>query len=140
MITKYSIEDLLPHAAPAILLDQVVGYGEKFAEAQINIRSELPFFIPGKGIPAHVGLEYMAQCCGVYAGLYGKEQNEPVRLGFLLGTRNFLSTMDWFAEGTTLTIRAQEDFNHDGIGRFACAIHFNDVSIATADLTVYQPQ
>lgn len=140
MITSYAIEDLLPHTAPAILLDKAVGYGEKFAEAEITIRPDLPFYKTGKGIPAHVGLEYMAQCCGVYAGLYGKEQNAPVKMGFLLGTRNFSSTKNWFTEGSVLTIRAEEDFNHDGMGRFSCSIHCNNETVATADLTVYQPQ
>ncbi len=137
---SYNIEELLPHAHPAILVDYVLEWLPQEVKTLVTIRPGIPFFVTGKGIPSHVGIEYMAQTCGVYSGILAQQQHLPVRMGFLLGTRNFLANMPWFPPGSTLTIRAKELFNHEMMGSFACTIELNGANIATAELSVYQPE
>ena len=135
----YDIIDLLPHRPPAVLLDRVISWDDAGIETEVQIRPGIPYFVEGQGVPAHVGLEYMAQCCGAYSGLLSKENNLPIQLGFLLGTRNFHSTTAWFSPGVTLVIRAREVFSHDRMGYFSCRILWDGNEIASAELNVYQP-
>lgn len=135
----YKVEDLLPHAHPAILIDSVVNWLPQEVTASVTITPNSPFFVNGKGVPAHVGIEYMAQTCGVYSGILSKKNGVPIRMGFLLGTRNFQATVPWFSLGSTLIIQAKELFNHEMMGSFSCKIQLNGDNVATAELSVYQP-
>lgn len=133
------IADLLPHASPMILLDEVLSWEEGKITTTVTISKNSKFFIAGSGVPAHVGLEYMAQTCGAYAGLSGLKNGLPVRMGFLLGTRNFSANIEWFREGDRLLISAQEVLRQEQMGVFDCNITLNGEEVAYAKLTVYQP-
>ena len=138
----YSIELLLPHARPMILLDEVVGRDGLSMTTALTVRPSLPFFRPGRGIPTHIGLEWMAQTCGAYIGARSRDDGRPVRLGFLLGTREYKSSVRWFVVGERVLVTATEQFGDGQIGSFNCSIRraSDDVRIANAVLTVYQPE
>ena len=65
----YSPEELLPHAPPMVLLDRVLEWDDESILAELTIGPSTPFLDVGRGVPAHVGLEWMAQTCGLFAGL-----------------------------------------------------------------------
>jgi len=134
-----SVAELLPHGPPMVLLDEVLGWDQGVVSTALTIRPGIPFFVHGKGIPAHVGLEYMAQACGVYAGIEGLNHGRPVRLGFLLGTRNYRASVDWFPLGRRLVIDAKEIFRQDLMGAFDCRISDAGGECASAQLNLYQP-
>lgn len=134
----YPIAELLPHAPPAILLDRVTGWEPSRLEALLVIRRNGSFFTPGRGVPSHVGIEYMAQACGAYAGIEAKTAGLPVRIGFLLGTRGYVSSLRWFAAGSTLTVSVVEVLREGGMAVFDCAIAQDGSQVATARLTLYQ--
>jgi predicted hotdog family 3-hydroxylacyl-ACP dehydratase len=123
-----------------VLLDSVLGWDEGFVSCALTIRDTSPFFAEERGVPSHVGLEYMAQCCGAYAGLMGLNAGEPVRLGFLLGTRNFSATVDYFIPGNKLTITAREILREDPMAVFDCRIILDNNEIASAQLNLYRPE
>jgi predicted hotdog family 3-hydroxylacyl-ACP dehydratase len=133
------IADLLPHGPPMILLDDVVGRTEDGLTAAVTIRSDSQFAVPGAGVPAHVGIEYMAQACGAFAGLEAVLAKQPVRLGFLLGTRRFQAFVPWLREGWLLTVTVTTVFREDQMAVFDCCIRHETTEIATAQITVYQP-
>jgi predicted hotdog family 3-hydroxylacyl-ACP dehydratase len=135
----HPIADLLPHAPPMVLLDAVRGWDKDRLEAEVTIRRDGLFFRPGLGVPAHVGIEYMAQACGAFAGLEARKTGDDVRIGFLLGTRRYRATVDWFAEGMRLTVRIVEIFRDGSMGVFDCAILGNGREQATAQINLYQP-
>jgi predicted hotdog family 3-hydroxylacyl-ACP dehydratase len=137
----YKVEQILPHAGQAILIDNVLSCDEANIAVTISIQPESAFYQTGKGVPAHVGLEYMAQACGAYAGTKALEIGQPVRVGFLLGTRDYKSTQPWYIAGTNLTVTAEQLFQTDeGMGSFFCRILQNDIEIASAHLNVFQPK
>lgn len=136
----YPVSRLLPHAPPMILLDAVAGWRPGTLDAHVTIGPRSRFFQPGRGMPAHVAIEYMAQACGAYAGLEAIEAGEPVRMGFLLGTRNFESRVTWFDVGTTLTITVVEVLRQTPMAIFDCSVRLEADTVATARLTVYQPE
>jgi len=139
--SSYRPADLLPHAPPMVLLDRLLDWSDDSVSAALTIGPETPFLDPGRGVPAHVGLEWMAQTCGLFAGLGAKAKNEPVRLGFLLGTRRYKALRPVFTEGETLTVCARLVLREGGMAVFACGILDAEGSeVATAQLTLYQPE
>lgn len=134
------VAELLPHAPPMVLLDAVLGWEPGAATAAVTIRPGIPFFEDGRGVPAHVGIEYMAQTCGAYAGLEGLRLGQPVRLGFLLGTRRYRARLDWFRPGERLEIGVAEVFRDHSMGVFDCRILCGGREVAAAQLNVYQPE
>jgi len=137
---SYAVSDLLPHAPPMVLLDEVVCWERgNEVSASITIHAQSPFFLDNNGVPSYVGLEYMAQTCGIYAGLEALAHNRPVRLGFLLGTRNFHASLRWFERGEKLFITARKVLHEDTMGVFDCRIRNAEAEIVSAQLNLYQP-
>ena len=135
----YPIADLLPHAAPMVLLDDVVSWNDTELTATLTITPQTRFLEPGEGVPAHIGIEWMAQACGAFAGLQAKVSGLPVRLGFLLSTRDFIADREWFAMGDVLMVSVRQVFHEAGMAVFDCRIDGNNLPRATARLTVFQP-
>jgi predicted hotdog family 3-hydroxylacyl-ACP dehydratase len=135
----HPIAALLPHAHPMILLDRVCGWEEGAIEAELAIRPDSPFFEQGKGIAAHIAIEWMAQSCGAYVGLEALLEAKPVRVGFLLGTRNFTAERDWFRAGEVVSVRAELVFRDGETGVFDCTVRCRDTVEAKAQLTLHQP-
>ena len=123
-----------------VLLDEVLDYAPERLKAGLTVRADSRFFVPGHGVPAHVGIEYMAQACGAYAGLEALALGQPVRLGFLLGTRSFQASAPWFTEGAQLVVTAAPIFREGQMAVFDCEIHDTAGNRATARLTVFQPE
>ena len=136
----YPIEALLPHARPMILLDCVLAFDPTFLEAELTVRPDMPFFEQGRGVGAHIALEWMAQACAAYVGLEALLANERVRVGFLLGTRNFAAKVDRFAAGETLRVSAALVFRDGETGVFDCAVRHDALEVVRAQLTLHQPR
>jgi len=134
----YCISDLLPHEPPMVLLDHIEDCGSDYVTTKIVIEKTSPFFVKNCGVRSYVGIEYMAQTCGVFAGLQSKEHDNPISLGFLLGTRNFNVKKPWFKLGESLYIHVKEIFRQEQMGVFDCCIKDGKVSVATAQLNLYQ--
>ncbi|MDY0873336.1 ApeP family dehydratase [Dongia rigui] len=134
----YPVTDLLPHSGRMVLLDRVSGFTDAAIEADLRVRSDNIFFERGQGVAAHIAIEWMAQACGAFVGLEARRQNLPVRIGFLLGTRNFSATRAWFREGEQLVVRAELVFRDGETGVFDCTLRGADV-LARAQLTLHQP-
>jgi predicted hotdog family 3-hydroxylacyl-ACP dehydratase len=91
-----------------------------------------------KTVPAWVGIEYMAQAIAAYAGVMSKRAGDPVKLGFLLGTKRYNSNVAEFRAGSTLTVHVEKTIQDDNLGAFECNIQGCGVEV-TANLNVYQP-
>jgi predicted hotdog family 3-hydroxylacyl-ACP dehydratase len=133
------IRSLLPHAGPMVLLDRVISVDDDSLLAEVRIRSD-SLFCDGGGVGAWVGIEYMAQAIGAWAGYTARLRGEPVKLGFLLGTRRYECRRPIFLLGSVLRVHVQRLFqNENGLGSFECAIDNEEGRVATATVTVFQP-
>lgn len=135
----YPIGELLPHEAPMILLDEVIEYSGTSLRARVTI-TESSMFLDQDGVPAYIGLEYMAQACGAHAGLMARDAGAPVRIGFLLGTRRYMVLIPRFRLGDQLTVSVEMTYSDSEMGSFACRIDANDKLAAEAQLNVIQPR
>ena len=136
----WPVADLLPHKAPMILLDGVLDSDDHCLWAFVSVHAGTPFFRPTIGVPAHVGIEWMAQACGAFAGVRAKAAGTAVKLGFLLGTRRYTAVTPWFTEGERATIIVTQTFEEDGMASFDCRIEINGAERANARLVVFQPE
>jgi len=133
------IRSLIPHAGPMVLLDRVISVGEDSLCAEVSIRSNTLFCGPD-GVGAWVGIEYMAQAIAAWAGYTAQLRGEPVKLGFLLGTRRYESSRPIFVLGSVLRVHVQRLFqNENGLGSFECFIDNEEGRVASATVTVFQP-
>lgn len=138
MTERYQIADLVPHSGSMSLLTRVTAYGEQWLEAEVDIHSD-SMFVEEKGVPAWIGVEYLAQAIAAYAGLQQRQQSKTPKLGFLLGTRRYQCNTDWFATGQTLSIRVECEMQaENGLHVFNCQLTGEQV-LASANLNVYQP-
>jgi predicted hotdog family 3-hydroxylacyl-ACP dehydratase len=138
-MTVPDIRSLLPHSGPMVLLDRVITADEESLCAEVRIRQNSLFCHAG-GVGAWVGLEYMAQAIGAYAGYTAKLRGEPIRVGFLLGTRRYQCSRPVFAVGSLLKIYVKQIFQgENGLASFECHIDDESGQLATASVTVYQP-
>ncbi|CAA7626545.1 3-hydroxylacyl-ACP dehydratase [Magnetospirillum sp. UT-4] len=135
----WSVAELLPHVPPMLLLERVLDYDAEAVTALADTGPDNPF-MTARGLPAHVGIELMAQACGAWVGAAALEAGEPVRLGYLLGTRRYLAETEWFPPGEALEIAVRVVFRDQGMGVFDCSLTAGGQVLATAQLTLYQPE
>jgi predicted hotdog family 3-hydroxylacyl-ACP dehydratase len=123
-----------------ILLDEVTDIGEGTLSAALTVRPGRPFFEAGRGMGAHVAIEWMAQACAAYIGVSALQVGQPIRMGLLLGTRNFQSTVAWFREGECLNVTVTVVLLDSQLGSFDCIVTCAGSSseLAKARLTLYR--
>lgn len=120
------------------LLSRILNHGDGWLRAEVEITPE-SIFAEERGVPAWIGLEYMAQTIAAYAGLQERLVGKPPKIGFLLGTRNYTTSVDYFAPGQVLTITAEvEMVGANGLNVFDCEIRGKNVQ-AQAVVNVFQP-
>ena len=126
---------LLPHAGSAVLLDEIVEDTDEGIIAVAAIDARHPFYVDGRGVPAWVGIELMAQAVAAHSGLRGHLARRAPRRGMLLGTRRYRSQVPWFAENTRLHVHAAVTFGQEG-GMAACACRIVDAKRTVAEATI----
>lgn len=131
------VVELLPHRGRMLLLDEVVASGPGFTACRVVIRPDSSF-VEGGRVPGLVAIEYMAQTVAAYAGLEARGQGRPVRIGYLLGTRELSLEIDEFQVGDDLLIEVHHQFGDELIGAFDCTVRCRGRIVASGCLTVYQ--
>ena len=135
--TQGAVAELIPHTGDMVLLDRVVDYDDQGLTAELAVRGD-GLLGDEQTVPAWAGIEYMAQTVAAYVGMKARQADEPIRMGFLLGTRRYNSNVAAFKVGSKLTIRVEKIIQDDGLGVFECRIEGAGVEV-TANLNVYQP-
>ena len=136
---RYAVSDLLPQEQPMLLLDAIVGWNDDCLVSEVNIRAD-SMFLASDGMPPHIAIEWMAQTCGAMVGLQSLEQGEAVRIGFLLGTRDFVARVSRFALGDKLTVTVRPVFSDGQMAVFDCQVKLASEVCATARLNLFQPE
>jgi predicted hotdog family 3-hydroxylacyl-ACP dehydratase len=137
LIDYTDIASLIPHSGAMVLLDKVFGYDSESLCAELLVRGD-GLLGDAYSVPAWVGIEYMAQTIAAYSGIRSKLAGEPIKLGFLLGTRRYTSNISRFSVGTTLSIQIKNIMEDERLGVFDCRLRGDGIAI-NANLNVYQP-
>jgi predicted hotdog family 3-hydroxylacyl-ACP dehydratase len=138
MTTAYSVADLVPHSGKMSLLSAIVDYGAGWLQAEVVIAPESTF-ADAQGVPAWIGLEYMAQTIAAYSGLQERLRGGAPRSGFLLGSRKYLCNAERFAIGQKLLVTVHPEIpGGNGLIVFNCELQGEGIS-ASAVVNVFQP-
>jgi predicted hotdog family 3-hydroxylacyl-ACP dehydratase len=137
----YPIEDVLPHRPPMILIDEIVAREADAMVARVTVVRTDFFFEARRGLGTHIALEWMAQTCGAFAGSQARDRSDPVRIGYLLGTRDFQARRQWFKEGERLSVIARLQYQDEAFANFACEVRdaTDGQALVTATLNVFYP-
>ncbi len=82
----------------------------------------------------------VAQAVAAYAGLQERLQGGSPKIGFLLGTRKYKSSTDYFARGQKLSLKVEREMMaENGLSVFNCELKGDGVE-ASARLNVFQPE
>lgn len=133
------VSEFVLHRKSMLLLDSLIKIDTDMAVCEWCVRSGNEFMLPGLGVPAYIGIEYMAQCIAIHAGACEHVEGFPPPLGLLLGTRFYRSSERYFVEGVTYRTECRRllgDF--DGMGSFDCSIASDNRIIVQARLSVLQ--
>ncbi len=132
------VEELLPHRAPMLLLDELTGWDGTTAECAVSIETGRPF-VSATGADPIVVIEYMAQCVAAWAGLSARERDLPVEIGFLIGCRELIMHRQTLPLGLRLQVTASRVWGDDRLGKFDCEVTDASGVVATATLSVARP-
>lgn len=139
-MSLWPVAELLPHAGDMILIDEVLSFGTEHIETRLVVRPGGLFNNTDGSLPAALGIELMAQSVAAFAGCHARQENRPVELGFLLGTRSFTCNVACFPAGSTLHIQATRSLQDEsGMGVFECRLQGQDI-LVEARLNVFQPR
>lgn len=137
-----AIENYVPHRGVMLLLDRLLQADADSAVAQLTVPRD-GLFLQDAGMPAWVGVEYMAQTIAAWAGWQALQRQQPVKLGFLLGTRKYQAHCSHFGPGTVLDVQVRSELvGENGLGVFDCVIRQNggEQVLAQARISVYEPE
>ena len=139
MTVPFELDELVPHSGKMSLLSRVIACGDDWLEAEVDIHAASLFAEP-EGVPAWVGLEYLAQAIAAYAGYQERQHESSPKIGFLLGTRKYTVNKSWFAIGLTLSIRVEKEMvAENGLHVFRGQLSGHHIE-AFANLNVFQPE
>jgi predicted hotdog family 3-hydroxylacyl-ACP dehydratase len=136
-----SIESILPYAGRMRLLDELRDHGPEHVTCGVTIHGQAMFCEGASGVPAWVGLEYMAQACCAFSGIEEVRDGRRPSIGLLLGSRSYESRVEYFAPGSVLAVRAELLLRDESdLVAFACTIHHGDDVLARGDVKAYRPK
>jgi predicted hotdog family 3-hydroxylacyl-ACP dehydratase len=139
--TPLSIETILPYGDGMRLLDELRDQGLEHVTCGVTIQEHSMFCEGNRGVPAWVGLEYMAQACCAFSGLEEVREGRRPSIGLLLGSRAYESQVEFFALGARLAVRAELLLRDESdLVAFACTIHHADRLLARGDVKAYRPK
>ena len=135
-----AMDQLLPHRAPMILIDQLIDTNGQETVCEVTIAAHAPFAGPA-GVPAFVGIEYMAQSVAAHGGYQSYQAGEPITVGLLLGTRRLDTYCQFFALGQKLRIHVAHTWGQYELMRFSCKIFDAETAqlLQQAELNVFKP-
>ncbi len=140
MQPPWNIDAVLPHRDSMRLIDRLLDWQEESIVVEVDVPAHGLFTTP-EGVPAWVGVEYMAQAISAWAGCKARQAGQPPSIGFLLGTRRYTAHQPYFAAGSCLRVEARcELMGENGLGMFACRISADGNELAVANVSVFEPR
>lgn len=137
---RYSFESVVPHTGTMVLLDQIEYWDDVELQASVTIRADAPF-VDANGMPAWVGIELMAQTIAAFGGCRARRAGQPVKIGFLVGSRRYSVSHAYFPTGAQLQVNVKEIVTGDqGLSVFECTLQGPGEISASANINVFQPE
>ena len=135
----HAMDTWVPHRGAMNLLDGVEHCADQSIVAHVRVPATGMFVADG-GVPAWVGIEYMAQAVAAWSGARSRAAGGSPRIGYLLGSRRYEAHVSKFETGAELRVHAQcELMGDNGLGMFDCRITQGERVLAAGRLSVFEP-
>jgi len=135
-----AIEQILPHQADMILLDQLVSAGGGKAQGRVHM-DRLANFADGEGnVPSYLGIECMVQTVAAMIGWYRVQQGLKPLVGLILGTRSCRFAAAHLPSQGWLDIDIETVIMEDPLGVFASRLSAQGATLVEGELKAIQPQ
>jgi predicted hotdog family 3-hydroxylacyl-ACP dehydratase len=135
----HDMDAWVPHRGAMSLLSSVERCDELSVVARVRVPAQGVFATPF-GVPAWVGIEYMAQAVAAWSGARNREGGGSPRIGYLLGSRRYEAHVPVFPVGAELRVFGQcELMGDNGLGMFDCRIEHDGRVLASGRLSVFEP-
>ncbi len=129
--------ELLPHGPSMRFLRRVLALEEETIACEFVPGENEDAFARDGVVPSALAIEYMAQAIAAFVSLKtGRDQDKP---GFVIAVRRFEITVDSFAPGRPLVVRAERRWGEVRVARFDASVLDGDERLASASLSVFRP-
>jgi predicted hotdog family 3-hydroxylacyl-ACP dehydratase len=133
------VSELIPHAGRMRLLSHVIEHRAERTVCAVDVADSELFADADGGVPAWLGLEYMAQCVAAHSGLVTRQRGDPPQRGLFLGTRSTELFVDRFEPGQQLRVSSTHLRGEQALVWFDCSIEAaaDSALLARGRLSVY---
>ncbi len=137
-LSTLPIETFVPHRGAMCWLDRLVFAEGDDAVSEATVRPDM-LFVENGALPAWAAIEFMAQTIAAWAGHKAWAAGQPVKLGFLLGSRRFEAFQQQIPVGSCLRIETRcELLGDNNLGMFACRLLADGTELAQANVSVFE--
>lgn len=133
-----AMAELLPHAAPMVLLDSVEQADATRVECSVLLSERDPFMVQGR-VRGVVCMEYMAQAVGAFVGLERRGRGLSPQIGYIVGVRSLTLHQAYLELGARLTVRATLTWSDLETATFEAKVECDGRPVAEGQISVYQP-
>lgn len=140
---QYLPGQVLPHQGSMLLIDSIVDWDQDWIKTRVR-RTNTRLFDLGPSMDSGVAaLEYLGQSAGAHAGIRQLEQNKPIIIGFIIGSRAFRVDQAAFLAHDEFEVHVDQTFRDTaGIGLYATRMYapeHPDHTIAEAVIKAVMP-
>ncbi|MDX1281067.1 thioester dehydrase [Shewanella colwelliana] len=141
-VSHIAVDDVVPHRAPMILIDRLLQHQPDSLTTEVTIGKQSAYYNSHTAsVPNYVGIEYMAQSIAALAGIEAIARDEPIQVGFLLGTRKLAMNIADYKLDQCYQVSVTRLYQEEsGLAVFDCQISHQDQIVASANVNVFQPQ
>jgi len=135
------VADYIPHQPPMRVIGELIAAEEYQVVAAASVDADNVFFNADMGgVPAWVGIEYMAQAAAVWVGLHCERRGRPIAPAFLLSSRQYTAHQPVFTLGQQLKVQVHADLVEEPIVAFTGKITDDSGHLLVeAIFSAYQP-
>ena len=139
---EFPVAQVVPHVGRMLLLDELLEQNDAGITTALTIRPDSVLCDGVTGVPAWVGIEYMAQTACAYSGVNEARAGQRPSISALLGTRSYRANVPVFALGARMTVTARLLVrDDDDLAVFACTIRdaATQAELAAGDIKAIRP-
>jgi predicted hotdog family 3-hydroxylacyl-ACP dehydratase len=139
---EFQMSQILPHEGRMLLLDELLERSDECITTALTIRPDSVLCDGVTGVPAWVGMEYMAQTACAYSGVARAREGLKPGISLLLGTRAYTAHVPVFKLGKRLLVSARLLVrDDDDLAVFQCDIRdaANNDELAVGDIKAIRP-
>jgi predicted hotdog family 3-hydroxylacyl-ACP dehydratase len=138
-MTHPSIETLVPHRRPMLLLDSVTAWADRTITCTASVGPDHPFLEDGE-VDIMICVELVAQAVAAYVGYLDYQKGQPAKVGFLISCREAVFDAPALHVGDELEITTNHIWGSVTLGSFGGQVSRNGVRIATVEIGVFGGQ